>query len=189
MDTGGAAAVNPLTYALGLLRGARARLRPTPRWRVARTALIDSTKRITFGENVEIFDYVVIRAGDGVTIGNNVKINPFTVIFGGSGVHIGDDVMIAPHVTMAAGNHNYLSTQEPMRLAGDISRGPIRIEEGAWIGAGSILTDGVTIGRGAVVGAGAVVTRDVPPFAIAVGVPCRVVGWRPGHAPEGAPTP
>ncbi|HEY3083372.1 MAG TPA: acyltransferase [Chloroflexota bacterium] len=176
-----------LRFALGLPRGARARLlRRTGGWRVAKTAILESRERITFGQNVEIFDYVIIRPGSGVTIGNNVQINPFTVIFGGAGVHIGDDVMIAPHVTMAAGNHNYLSTTEPMRLAGDISRGPIRIEDGAWIGAGVILTDGVTVGRGAVVGAGAVVTRDVPPFAIAVGVPCRVVAWRPGHAAEDA---
>jgi acetyltransferase-like isoleucine patch superfamily enzyme len=179
-----------LRFARGVLRGARRRLfGPTRCWTVAKTAILDSRQRIAFGDNVEIADYVVIRAGAGVTIGNNVTINPFTVIFGGSGVHIGDDVMIAPHVTMAAGNHNYLSTEEPMRLAGDISRGPIRIEDGAWIGAGVILTDGVTVGRGAVVGAGAVVTRDVPPFAIAVGVPCRVVAWRPGHEPSGVPEP
>jgi acetyltransferase-like isoleucine patch superfamily enzyme len=177
-------------FVLGLVRGARARLfRRRRSWIVARTAIVESRQRIRFGQNVEIFDYVVIRPGAGVTIGNNVQINPFTVIFGGAGVHIGDDVMIAPHVMMAAGNHNYLSTMEPMRLAGDISRGPIRIEDGAWIGAGVILTDGVTVGRGAVVGAGAVVTRDVPPFAIAVGVPCRVVAWRPGHGPDDAPTP
>ena len=53
------------------------------------------------------------------------------------------------------------------------------IEDDAWLGLGVIVLDGVTIGRGAVIGAGAVVTGDVPPYAIAVGVPARVVGSRP----------
>jgi maltose O-acetyltransferase len=49
------------------------------------------------------------------------------------------------------------------------------VEDGAWLGAGCIVTDGVHIGRNAVVGAGAVVTRDVPAGTVAVGVPARVV--------------
>jgi acetyltransferase-like isoleucine patch superfamily enzyme len=48
----------------------------------------------------------------------------------------------------------------------------------AWIGAGAKVMAGVTIGEGAVVASGAVVTKDVPSYAIAVGVPSRVVGYR-----------
>ena len=51
----------------------------------------------------------------------------------------------------------------------------IRIEDGAWIGAGAIVLDGVTIGRNACVGAGAVVTSDIPANALAVGAPARVI--------------
>jgi acetyltransferase-like isoleucine patch superfamily enzyme len=51
----------------------------------------------------------------------------------------------------------------------------IRIEDGAWIGAGAIVLDGVTVGKHAVVGAGAVVTSDIPPHALAVGAPARVI--------------
>ncbi len=47
-----------------------------------------------------------------------------------------------------------------------------------WIGANSVIMPGVTIGDGAVVGAGAVVTKDVPPYAIVVGVPAKVVKYR-----------
>lgn len=47
-----------------------------------------------------------------------------------------------------------------------------------YIGANVFILDGVVIGDGAVVGAGAVVTRDVPPYAVAVGVPARVVKYR-----------
>jgi phosphonate metabolism protein (transferase hexapeptide repeat family) len=47
-----------------------------------------------------------------------------------------------------------------------------------WIGHGAIVLPGVTIGNGAAIGAGAVVTKDVPPFAIVVGVPGRVLRYR-----------
>ena len=58
------------------------------------------------------------------------------------------------------------------------TKGGIMIEDEVWLGYGVIVLSGVRIGKGAVVGAGAVVTRDVPPGAIAVGVPARVVKMR-----------
>jgi acetyltransferase-like isoleucine patch superfamily enzyme len=54
----------------------------------------------------------------------------------------------------------------------------VLVGDGAWIGAGARLLDGVTIGDRAVVGAGAVVTRDVPARAVAVGIPAKVVANR-----------
>ena len=47
-----------------------------------------------------------------------------------------------------------------------------------WIGAGAIIRSGVVVGDGAVVGAGAVVTKDVPPFAIVIGIPAKVLRYR-----------
>jgi acetyltransferase-like isoleucine patch superfamily enzyme len=52
------------------------------------------------------------------------------------------------------------------------------VEEDVWIGHGAIVLSGVTIGRGSIVGAGAVVVDSVPRYAIVVGVPAEVVGWR-----------
>lgn len=52
---------------------------------------------------------------------------------------------------------------------------PIHIGKNAHIGMGSIIMPGVTIGEGAIIGAGAIVTHDVPPYALAVGQPARVV--------------
>ena len=47
-----------------------------------------------------------------------------------------------------------------------------------WIGHGAIIMPEVTIGNGAIIGSGAVVTKDIPPYAIAVGVPARIVKYR-----------
>lgn len=58
------------------------------------------------------------------------------------------------------------------------SKGPIVIEEDAWLGTGVKVMSGVTIGRGAVIGAGSVVTRNIPAQAIAAGVPARVIKYR-----------
>ena len=52
------------------------------------------------------------------------------------------------------------------------------VEEEVWIGANVTLLNGATIGRGAVIGAGAVVRNNIPPYAIAIGNPARVVGFK-----------
>jgi len=54
----------------------------------------------------------------------------------------------------------------------------VTIGDGAWMGAGAKILDGVTVGAHAVVGAGAVVRSDVPPYSVAVGIPARVVSTR-----------
>lgn len=55
---------------------------------------------------------------------------------------------------------------------------PVVLGHDVWIGHGAVVLPGVTIGNGAAVGAGAIVTKDVPPFAVAVGNPARVLRLR-----------
>ncbi len=58
------------------------------------------------------------------------------------------------------------------------SKGPIIIKDDVWIGTDSIILSGVTIGQGAVIGAGTVVSKDIPPYAIAIGNPAQIVKYR-----------
>lgn len=144
------------------------------RSRIAKTAILKKKSLIKIGQNVDIWDYVIIKTFKNyVTIGNNSQINPFTVIYGGSGVRIGQDVMIAPHVMIAAGNHEYKDLTKPMRFSGSTSRGAIIIEDNVWVGANSVITDGVHIGYGSIIAAGSVVTKNTNPYDVVGGVPAK----------------
>lgn len=110
----------------------------------------------------------------GISIGARSLIGEACVLRGQGGISIGDDVYLAPLVQILAINHNYADPTRPISQQGISTKG-IVVEDGAWIGGGAIILDGVRIGRNAVIGAGAVVTKDVPAYSVAVGNPARVV--------------
>ena len=84
------------------------------------------------------------------------------------GITIGDDVLIAANAQIISNNHDPYDRQILLCK-------PVAIEKGAWIGAGATILPGVTIGMYAIVGAGAIVTKDVPDYAVVVGIPAKVV--------------
>jgi acetyltransferase-like isoleucine patch superfamily enzyme len=85
---------------------------------------------------------------------------------------IGDRVSIATNVTLVTSSHPNASR---IRGVAPVQRGPVVLEDDAWIGAGVVVLPGVRIGRGAVVGALSVVTRDVAPLHVVAGSPASVV--------------
>lgn len=116
-----------------------------------------------------------------VEIGNDVYIGPGARFSALMGIKIGDKVTFGPGVTIMGGNHNinevgqYIFDVYIKRPGDDL---PVTIEDDVWIGANAIILKGVTIGRVAVVGAGAVVTKDVKPYEIVGGNPCRHLKMR-----------
>lgn len=96
-------------------------------------------------------------------------------------VHIGDNVMIGPNVTLATPMHPLLPEERNVKKREDGSyynleyAKPITIENDCWLASNVTVCGGVTIGKGSVIGAGSVVTRNIPPYSLAAGNPCRVI--------------
>jgi carbonic anhydrase/acetyltransferase-like protein (isoleucine patch superfamily) len=135
--------------------------------------------RVILESGVELAGQSTLMAKGGVIeVGERTYIGPHCHLGAyGAGIRIGADVLIASHCAMVDTQHGFSDPSVLIKYQPFTSRG-IVVEEGAWLGAGVRVMDGVTIGRGAVVGAGAVVTHDIPAYAIAVGVPARVKGYR-----------
>ena len=144
-------------------------------------ALVESAR---IGEGTRIWAFAHVLPGarigadcnicDGVFVENAVVIGDRVTIKSGvqvwDGVTLEDDVFVGPNATF---------TNDPFpRSKVFFERYPETIvERGASIGANATLLPGLVVGRGAMVGAGAVVTRDVPPYAVVVGNPARVVRY------------
>jgi len=110
----------------------------------------------------------------GISIGARSLIGEACILRGQGGIVIGDDVYLGTLVQVLAVNHIFSDTSRPVSQQGITAQG-IEVADGAWIGSGAILLDGVRVGRNAVVGAGALVNHDVPDYCVAVGNPARVV--------------
>jgi len=146
--------------------------------------LTGSQGYISVGSLSGIGCFTMLQAvGGNISIGEDTTIGEFSSLYGQGGLQIGNNVMIAAGCRIIPNQHTFddpyaTINKQPCRSSG------ITIHDGVWIGANVCILDGVTIGGGAIVGAGSVVTRDIPDYAIAVGVPAKVIKYRPGYLPQ-----
>jgi len=129
-------------------------------------------KRCSLGQNVFV--------GNRVRIGNNVKIQNNVSVY--DNVVLEDDVFCGPSMVFT----NVYNPRSAVTRK-DEYRDTI-VEQGATLGANCTIVCGIRIGAHAFVGAGAVVNRNVPPFALMVGVPARQLGWMSAYG-ERMPLP
>ena len=113
----------------------------------------------------------------GIRIGARTIVNVGAYLSGEGGLEIGADVLIGPHAKLLSAGHA-IDEGDWIIARNRITRARIVVEDGAWIGAGAIVLEGVRIGRGAVVAAGALVRQDVPAGMVAAGMPARVLRAR-----------
>lgn len=130
---------------------------------------------VTIGRNTGL----ICKNGN-ITIGNNVGIGANTSIHAvdGNRIKIGDNVIIAPYTYIGATTYYTDRIDIPITIQGPKPLGGVCVESNAWIGANVIIFDGINIGRDAIIGAGAVVMRDIPDYAVSLGIPAKVVRMR-----------
>lgn len=133
---------------------------------------------IAIRDDSYLSSHCILNTFDGwISMGSNCTVNSYAILYGHGGLEIGNDVRIAPQVMIMPMNHIYKDPHTPIRTQGIRSRG-IKIEDDVWLGAGSVVLDGVTVGKGSVIGAGAIVAKNIPPYSVAVGIPARVIKKR-----------
>ena len=118
-------------------------------------------EKCSLGQNVFV--------GNKVIVGNNVKIQNNVSVY--DNVYIEDDVFCGPSMvfTNVYNPRSFIERKTEYR--------DTRIRQGATLGANCTIVCGVEIGEFALVGAGAVINKDVPAYALMVGVPAKQIGW------------
>lgn len=128
-------------------------------------------------QSKHIKDGVTFFFPQNLSIGKNSSINEGCFLHALGGIEIANGVRIAPQTTIHTYEHGFADASVPIYKQ-DYIVSKVIIEDDVWIGASVNINKGVTIGKGAVIGGGAVVTKDIPPYAIAVGNPARVIKYR-----------
>ena len=118
-------------------------------------------EKCSLGQNVFV--------GNDVVIGNNVKIQNNVSVY--DAVTIEDDVFCGPSMVFT----NVYNPRSTFTRKDEYRK--TLIKRGATMGANSTIVCGITVGQYAFIGAGAVINKDVPDFALMVGVPAKQIGW------------
>jgi len=122
----------------------------------------------TVGRNTQIGSYCEVRTG--ASVGDDCRLQSYILV--AEDCVVGNHVLIGPGVIFT--NDNEPSVLKSRQKTWTLE--PVRVEDYAVLGAGSVLLPGVCIGARSVVAAGSVVTRDVEPWAVVMGNPAKKVG-------------
>jgi acetyltransferase-like isoleucine patch superfamily enzyme len=136
--------------------------------------LFDRWKRaesLGFGKGASIYHNSYVY-GD-VKVGENTWIGPLTLLDGSGGLEIGEYCSISAGVQIYS--HNSVKWAVSKGTA-SVERTAVKIESYCFIGPNSIIKNGVSIGKHSVVGAMSFVNKNIPPFSIVGGSPCKKLG-------------
>lgn len=149
------------------------------KWFIKQSSMVN--KFGYFASNAKYEEPCNIDTPAGIFIYENARLRRHCNVFNapGSKLIIKKNSVVACGCTFITDGH--ISTVGiPQFLLGtshiNDKSGDIIISEDVWIGANCTIMPGITIGRGAIIGAGSLVTKDVPPYALVVGSPAKIVG-------------
>lgn len=141
--------------------------------------LVFHPETIELGTNIYIGHNTILKGyyKNSLKIGDNTWIGQNCFFHSAGNIRIGNRVGIAPHVKILTSRHAEQGRDLPILLS-ELEFAEVVIEDDSDIGIGAIILPGVSIGKGAQIGAGAVVSRNIPDYAVAFGVPAKVVRLR-----------
>jgi len=119
-----------------------------------------------------LFPPFYTECGKNITVGKNVFINACCKFQDQGGITLGDGTFVGHNVTIATINHDF----NPKNRAAMFPK-PVKTGKNVWIGADCTILPGVTIEDGAIIGAGSVVTKDIPKNAVAAGNPAHIIKY------------
>ena len=131
------------------------------------------TAGVKIGAGVRICSSAQIRGIGDLTIGENTWVGHNCHIISACNIDIGKNVDIAPNVFFTTGSHHIDLLGD--RVAGKGKQEAIKIGDGSWIAAGSIILPGTSIGDKSIVAAGAVVKGEFPPNSLIGGAPAKLI--------------
>ncbi|MDR0992991.1 MAG: hypothetical protein LBN38_00260 [Verrucomicrobiota bacterium] len=137
----------------------------------------ESNEGIVVEDGVYVGRNTIIYCKNGnIRLGRSVNISSNCQLFSSNELTVGSGTVIAAYVYLLSGGQYDYSSRIPFaEQSGMVTRGPTRIGENGWIGAGVVVVDGSVVGNHVVVGAGAVVSGEIPADSLALGIPAKVV--------------
>ena len=141
--------------------------RPSPRPCHAWRAFLLRRYGARLGSHCHVYPKATIWAPWNLVLDDYAGIADGVTCYSMATVTLGKKVVVSQGVHLCTGTHDY---QDP---SFQLYALPIRVGDGAWLCADSFVGPGVTIGEGAVIGARAVVTKDMPPWMVCAGNPCK----------------
>jgi acetyltransferase-like isoleucine patch superfamily enzyme len=141
--------------------------------------LVFHPESIWIGDDVYVGHYAILKGyhQNRMEIGAGTWIGQQCFVHSAGGLTIGKNVGIGPGVKIITSYHREDGRAIPI-LHSKVEFAPVVIEDDVDIGVGAVILPGVTIHQGVQIGAGAVVTCDIPAYAVAAGVPARVIRMR-----------
>jgi acetyltransferase-like isoleucine patch superfamily enzyme len=142
-------------------------------------AEVELSPMFIIGPKSAVSSFTKIKVGGPVRIGARTDIGTGCFIAGShAGIEIGDDCLISPNVSIVGVNYRYDRIDQTIREQGTVTKGPTRIGNNVWLGAGAVVLDGAEIGDGVIVTPNSVVSGKIPPNTIVQGNPGKAIFTR-----------
>ncbi|MHA4808295.1 acyltransferase [Flavitalea flava] len=149
----------------------------------------NNREKIRIGEKTYIIgDLCVFKHGGEISIGSYCFIGPHSKVWSSRKISIGNRVLISHNVNIHDNiSHPLNSGERHLDFANFLENGlsgslqlpeaEVIIEDDVWIGFNCVILKGVTIGKGAIIGANTLISKDIPPYAVVVGNPAKIIKY------------